>query len=91
MKDACTSYIREIAVQPETANNVVIGGFDQTLNFLDLNRPDNPYVQRLDMESVIGSIKWAPFHGRQLSALTRRTMRRGREWAPGAQQHLREG
>ena len=64
MKDACTSYIREIAVQPETANNIAIGGFDQKLNILDLNRPDNPYVQRLDMQSVIGSVKWAPFHGR---------------------------
>lgn len=88
MKDACTSYIREIAVQPETATNVVIGGFDQKLNFLDLNRPDNPYVQRLDMESVIGSIKWAPFHGRQWSALT---MRSNDTWAvvvPGTHQFI---
>jgi len=61
MKDACGSYIREIGVKPGSANNIVLGGFDQKLNFLDLNRPDNPYVQRLDMQSVIGSVKWAPF------------------------------
>lgn len=64
LKDACTSYIREIAVQPDTANNIAIGGFDHKLNLLDLNRPDNPYVQRLDLQSVIGSVKWAPFHSR---------------------------
>lgn len=63
MKDASGSYIREIAVQPGSANNIVVGGFDQKLNFLDLNKPDHPYVQRLDLQSVIGSIKWSPFNG----------------------------
>jgi hypothetical protein len=67
MKDAAGSYIREIAVQPGVAHNVVIGGFDHKLNFLDLNRPDNPYVQRLDMQAVIGSVKWAPFNASQLT------------------------
>lgn len=61
MKGASGSYIREIAVQKGSANNIVIGGFDHKLNFLDLNRHESPYVQRLDMQGVIGSIKWAPF------------------------------
>ena len=65
MKDACASYIREVAVQPNAANHVAMGGFDRKLNFLDLHRPDNPYVQRLGMQSVIGSVKWAPFHNSQ--------------------------
>jgi len=65
MKDAGASYIREVAVQPGTANNIAMGGFDQKLNILDLNRPDAPYIQRMDMQGVIGSVKWAPFHGRQ--------------------------
>lgn len=63
MKDVCKSYIREIAVQPQTVNKVVLGGFDQKLNFLDLNRPDVLFTQRLDMQGIIGSVKWAPFHG----------------------------
>jgi hypothetical protein len=65
MKDAAGSYTREIAVQPGMPSNVVIGGFDRKLNFLDLNRPENPYVQRIDMQSVIGSIKWSPFNASQ--------------------------
>jgi hypothetical protein len=63
MKGVCKSYIREIAVQPQTVNSVVLGGFDQKLNFLDLNRPDIVFTQRLDMQGIIGSVKWAPFHG----------------------------
>jgi hypothetical protein len=55
------SYIREIAVKPSSASEVAIGGFDNKLNFLDLNRPDSPYVQRIDLHSVIGSVKWATF------------------------------
>lgn len=65
MQDACSSYIREIAVQPDNASNIAIGGFDAKLIFIDLIRPDNPYVQRLHMLSSIGSVKWAPFHGGQ--------------------------
>jgi hypothetical protein len=62
MPNVCKSYIREIAVQPGSINNIVLGGFDQKLNFLDLNRPDAIFTQRLDMQGIIGSIKWAPFH-----------------------------
>jgi len=63
IRDVCQSYIREIAVQPGTINSVALGGFDQKLNFLDLNRPDAVFTQRLDMQGIIGSVKWAPFHG----------------------------
>lgn len=62
MKSASSSYIREIAINPQAANQVSIGGFDNILSILDLNRPDSPYVQRLDMQSVIGSVKWSPFN-----------------------------
>lgn len=69
MPQASNSYIREIAVNPNqgAANNVAVGGFDGKLNFLDFNKPDCPYVQRLDMQSTIGSVKWSPFFGGQLS------------------------
>lgn len=55
------SYIREIAANPSSVSEVAIGGFDNKLNFLDLNRPDSLYMQRVDLQSVIGSVKWAPF------------------------------
>jgi hypothetical protein len=60
IKNASDSYIREIAVQPHSPSSVAVGGFDRKLTLLDLNRPDSPFVQRLDMEGVIGSVKWAP-------------------------------
>ncbi len=69
MKSACGSYIREIAVQPGTASSVVIGGFDQHLNFLDLNRADTPYVQRLDLQGAIGSIKWCPYNNSEAACM----------------------
>ena len=72
MKDAAASYIREVAVQPGTANSVAMGGFDQKLNLLDLNRPDAPYVQRLDMQGTIGSVKWAEFHDGQFTVFNNR-------------------
>lgn len=65
MANAGGSYIREVAVQSSVPSNIAFGGFDNTLNFLDLNRPDNPYVQRLNMEATIGSVKWAPFNTSQ--------------------------
>lgn len=61
MAQASNSYIREVAISPLAANNLVLGGFDDKLNFLDLNRPDCPYVRRLDMQSAISSVKWSPF------------------------------
>lgn len=62
MPDASQSYIREIAVKPDSPNQAVFGGFDQKLNFVDLSRPDAPYIQRLNLQGVIGNVKWAPFH-----------------------------
>src|SRR4051812_35525825 len=52
MKAASNSYIRELAVQPRQPNNVVFGGFDQTLSFADLSTPEHPYTQRLNMEGA---------------------------------------
>lgn len=59
MTQASNSYIREMAINPLSANKVAIGGFDGKLNFLDLSRPDCPYVERLDMQSSISSAKWS--------------------------------
>jgi hypothetical protein len=66
LKNACNTYIREIALQPGTSSSIVIGGFDQNLNFLDLNKKDSPYVQRLDMQGAISSVKWCPFNNSKL-------------------------
>jgi hypothetical protein len=62
LKNACNTYIREMAIQPGTSSSIVIGGYDQNLNFLDLNKRDSPYVQRLDMQGAISSVKWCPFN-----------------------------
>jgi hypothetical protein len=58
MKEASGSYIRELAVHPSASHNIALGGFDEKLNILDLNRHENPYIQRLDLQGVIGTIKW---------------------------------
>ena len=60
MKDVCRSYIREVAVHPDCTSQVALGGFDHQLSLLDLNRPDTPFVQRLNMQGVISSVKWSP-------------------------------
>jgi hypothetical protein len=61
MPGAAGSYIREIGVNPYSSNQIAIGGYDYHLQLLDLNQPKTPYVQRINMSAVIGSIKWAPF------------------------------
>ena len=63
LNNASGSYIREIALSPYDQGKVVIGGFDHKLNFMDLNRSDSPYLQRLDLQEIIGSIKWSPAQG----------------------------
>lgn len=61
MSKAAGSYIREVAVNPYQPNQIAIGGYDFHLQLIDLNQPTTPYMQRINMSAVIGSVKWAPF------------------------------
>ena len=61
---AASSYVREIAIHPYSRNNVVFGGFDQQLTWMDLERPEAPFLHRVNVPgSVIGSVKWSEDSG----------------------------
>ena len=69
-KDISGSFIRETGLNPKNPTVIAIGGFDQKLNIMDLNQLSTPYLQRLDLQSTIGSVKWSDNHNGNLVSCT---------------------
>ena len=55
--------LREIALNPNSPSVLAVGGYDHKLNIIDLNRPDAPFLQQVDLQGVIGSLRWSPANG----------------------------
>lgn len=60
LRGASSSYIREVAICPESSSRVAYGGYDCSVTVTDLHRPSDRLLQ-FSVPSVVGSIKWAPF------------------------------